>query len=64
MLASFHITQNEGKFFFPVLARCKTLKEKKKKKFILQNCTFLHFFFFTLIFLSDWKKINNKSVCY
>ena len=45
---------------FHVLARCKTLKEKKK--FILQNCTF--FFFFFLHFLSDWKKINNETVCY
>ena len=64
MLTLFHITQNEGKFFFfHVLARCKTLKKKKINKLILQNCTLLHFFL-TLIFLSDWKKINNESVCY
>ena len=35
---------------------------------MLQNCTFFIFFFififFFLHFLSDWKKINNESVCY
>ena len=36
---------------------------KKEKKFILQNCTFFIFFIF-LHFLSDWKKINHKRVCY
>ena len=65
MLTLFHITQNEGKFFFPVLARCKTLKKKKKNKFILQSCTFFILFYFIFLhFLSDQKKINNKSVCY
>ena len=63
MLASFHITQNEGKFFFPVLARCKTLKKKKKRNSYFKIVPF-YIFFFTLIFLSDWKKINNESVCY
>ena len=45
MLASFHITQNEGKFFFPVLARCKTLKEKKKKNSYFKIVPFYIFFF-------------------
>ena len=46
MLASFHITQNEGKFFFPVLARCKTLKEKKKKIHTSKLYLFTFFFFY------------------
>ena len=45
-------------------------EKKKVNKFILRNCTFFifscycYFFFFFLHFLSDWKKINNESVCY
>ena len=50
MLALFHIIQNEGKFFFHVLARCKTLKKKKINKFILQSCTFFILFYFILFY--------------
>ena len=39
------------------------MRFKKEKKIILQNCTFFIFFIF-LHFLSDWKKINNETVCY
>ena len=46
MLASFRITQNEGKFFFPVLARCKTLKKKKKINSYFNIVRFYIFFFY------------------
>ena len=61
MLTLFHITQNEGKFFFHVLARCKTLKKKKKINSYFKIVPF-YIFFFTLIFLSDWKKIKSQSL--
>ena len=48
---------------FHVLARCKTLK-KKKKIHTTKLYLFLFLFFFFLHFLSDWKKINNETVCY
>ena len=46
-----------------VLARCKTLK-KKKKIHTIKLYLFLFLFLFVLHFLSDWKKINHETVCY